>query len=1142
VTSDAVARARIASDLDATFVVEAAAGTGKTTALVGRVLAVLRAGRGELARIAAVTFTEKAAGEMKLRLRSEIDRARAEEPLDDAERARLDLALEQLEIAQIGTIHSFCADLLRQRPLEARVDPSFEVIDEDRSIELLSRAVDSWFERTLEAPPPGLRRFLARQPWARDSGPREALLSAVARIVDRRDHRAPWRRDPFPRADEIDALVAEIASMASLAELALEPNDYLARVLRDLDRFTNRLATREMAAERDYDHLEAELEILFRRLDWKRKGRSKLYADGILRADVLARRAELHARLESFFRAADADLAAALFSELGPVVDIYEGLKRQRGLLDFLDLLVVARDLIRDDAAVRRQLQRRFSHLFVDEFQDTDPLQAEILLLLAADDPGCDRAFETRPVPGKLFVVGDPKQSIYRFRRADVGLYHRARAHLLEAGAESLDLSTSFRAVPAIQSAVNRSFAPLMDSSAGHHARYVPLERFRPEPAERPGVIALPIPRPYNPSGWITQKAIETSMPDAIAAYIDWLLRESGWKIADPETDAPTPLRSHHICLLFRRLATFGRDLTRDYVRSLEARGIPHVLVGGRSFHEREEIMALRAVLNAVEWPGDELHVYASLRGPFVSIDDGALFHFRSEVGRLDPLRPITDEHRAAYPDVSSGLELLGELHRRRNRRPIAQTIDHFLAATRAHAGVAIWPTGEQSLANVLRLLEQARSFEARGATSFRSFVDWFEDRAERGADTQAPVVEEGSEGVRLMTVHKAKGLEFPVVILCDPTCTRKRTRPTRYIDSDRDLWAFPIAGYVPADVLAHEAEVLAGDEAEEIRISYVAATRARDLLVVPACGDEPRQGWLDVLDPAIQPAEAARRDADHGRGCPIFGPDSVVERPIDAGRSADDAVKPGWHDLDGGHVVWWDPNALRLNAPPIGGVRQQDLLAADEEGSADSEGLEAFAAWQSRRADRLASGAVASPTSISATALSHQVDLPEIADVTAEVIAEATAENRAPRPNGLRFGTLVHAALADLPFDSPPEAIEALVSLHARLLAATDAEASAAVRAIRAALAHPLLCAAADAERRGQCYRELPLQQARADGTVIDGVADLVFHTGDHWLVVDYKTDPDYDQPAYRFQVRTYAEMITAARGEPARGRLFGL
>ncbi len=205
VLADAEARRRIAEDLDATLFVEAAAGTGKTTALVSRVVALIRSGRGSLDRIVAVTFTEKAAGEMKLRLRVEIETARSNEATPADERARLENALSQLELTRIGTIHAFCGDLLHERPVEAGVDPVFEVAAEDQAESLLDTAFDSWFEEALADPPEGVRRVLRRRPRGPNAqGPRDALRSAVWHLQEHRDFPAAWQRDPFDRNPELD--------------------------------------------------------------------------------------------------------------------------------------------------------------------------------------------------------------------------------------------------------------------------------------------------------------------------------------------------------------------------------------------------------------------------------------------------------------------------------------------------------------------------------------------------------------------------------------------------------------------------------------------------------------------------------------------------------------------------------------------------------------------------------------------------------------------------------------------------------------------------------------------------------------------------------------------------------------------------
>ena len=263
--------------------------------------------------------------------------------------------------------------------------------------------------------------------------------------------------------------------------------------------------------------------------------------------------------ISAFIEASDADLAPLLHDALQTPIATYEVLKAKAGRLDFLDLLIKARDLIRDNPAVRGELQRRISHFFVDEFQDTDPLQAEILLLLAADDPRETNWRAVRPVPGKLFLVGDPKQSIYRFRRADVTLYEEVKERLRRVGAEVLHLTTSFRAPPSIQSFVNLAFSPEMAAGTdGGQAAYVPLEPSRPETIGRPTLIALPVPRPYGDFGTIVNWRIDESFPEAVGALIAWLVNDSGWTVE--EHGGAVPIRPRHVAILFRRFRNFGAD------------------------------------------------------------------------------------------------------------------------------------------------------------------------------------------------------------------------------------------------------------------------------------------------------------------------------------------------------------------------------------------------------------------------------------------------------------------------------------------------------------------------------------------------------------------------------------------------------
>ena len=1121
--ADQAARDRIRRDLGTTFIVEAAAGTGKTSALVSRMVAALAAGTATLDRIVAVTFTDPAAGELKLRLRTAVERARQDAECPPADAARLTSALRLLEEARIGTIHAFCAELLRERPIEAGVDPQFQVAPDDVAGVLFGRAFSRWFERQLQTPGPGVRRVLRRR--TRTDGPRGLLESAARDLVTWRDFATPWRRVPFDRDAEIDGIMADLAALGPEAAPAAE-KAFLERSLHEIASFVDHVARRERLRGRDYDGLEAELGHLSRDRHWKWRGWIK--KGDTTAEDRRKRRDAVKARLDAFVRAAGADLAPLLRDDLWPLIEDYERAKARAGMLDFLDLLRCARDLVRDDAAVRAELQQRFTHLFVDEFQDTDPLQAEMLLLLAADDPKEKDWRRVRPVPGKLFVVGDPKQSIYRFRRADVALYEAAKRQLVAAGAEVLHLGVSFRAVPELQEVVNAAFAPCMDGTSDSQASYVPLVPFRSGVETQPTLVALPVPQPYGDYGKVVSWKIEDSLPQAVAAFVAWLLRESGWTATERERPRErVPIAARHVCVLFRRMRSWGEDMTRPYVRALEARQLRHVLVGGSSFHQREEVSALRSALAAIERPDDDLALFATLRGPFFALGDGALLAYRERMHSLHPFRKAPDDLPEALGEVTAALAILRDLHVRRNRRPFAETIGRLLAATRAQAGLAIWPTGEQALANVTRLMDLARRAERRGVTSFRAFVESLEQDAARGDAGEAPIIEDGTDGVRIMTVHRAKGLEFPVVILADLTADAAPAEPGRYVDPARGLAALRLAGAAPPDLAEHAAEERARDEEEAVRLLYVAATRARDLLVVPAVGDGPFEGWLSPLDRAIYPDPDRSRVPETAMpaGCPKLTGDCVHPRHEKASRPST-SVAPGLHRAQAGShgVVWWAPAELKLDVEENVGLRQQKLLAADEEGVRSERSVRAHEAWQAERSRVRQAAATPSVRVVTATEVAATgVDEGE---VSVESVGAVGA-----RPHGKRFGTLVHLVLAAVDLASSRAEVTAVAGIEGRLLGAPQDEVDAAAAAVTAALAHPLLRRAAEAHR---LRRETPLATVLDDGTLVEGVVDAAFEEDGGWTVVDFKTDVEVEGrlEEYRRQLGLYARAIEKSTG----------
>jgi ATP-dependent exoDNAse (exonuclease V) beta subunit len=1125
VLSDRAARDRAESELGTSFVVEAAAGSGKTTLLVRRLVALLLEKGVLLRRILATTFTDRAAGEITLRLREELETRRGTG--SPAQREAAERALHQMEDARIGTLHGLAGELLREVPLLSGIDPEFTVLGADEARALRERVIREHLGELLASPPEGLRRWLRRPRKWDDPGPIHRLTQALEELTEQRDLSTPWRRpEGFEQRAAIDRLTFDLEALLGRAAAAKVPaGDHLGQSLAGLRALHAAWTQTERHASRDHDAIEAAIAAMTRKeLEALEKaGRVVSWSDKAAYAELKAAR-DAWLEQRSRFRAdADADLAALVRAELWPAIERYESLKRKQGVLDFHDLLAVLLRTLRTQPEARRFFSERIEHVVVDEVQDSDPMQLDLIALLAAADPDVDDPQRAVPAAGKLFVVGDPKQAIYGWRRSSVDGYLRFRDRMIRGGVVPLTLDATFRCPPSIARVVDRALAGAFVAGPFQPA-YVPLQPVREERGQ-PHVIALPVPDPYGYRGVYTQK-VNDQLPELVASFVDHLVRASGFTVE--ERGAWVPVRARHVALLYRKSVQWGVDRVGPIARALERRGLGHTHVGGRSFHEEEEVAHLRTVLRAIEWPDDELAVYATLRGPLLAHGDAELFGYRSLVGSLSPFRVPRERARLSAADlaIAASLDLLRDLHRKRAQRPIADTLSRFLSASAASISLASADRGDLLLLRVARLVELAVEREARGALSFRRFVEDLEDAAERGDDV--PLVAPAElDAVQFLSVHAAKGLEFPIVFLVDPMTSGEG--PAKIMDVGRGLYVDRFLGLEPLERRAYEAESAERGAAEGARLLYVAATRARDLLVVPTTGEGPLGGWLTPLEAALRPAEP-RRPAPLP-GAPELGKRTILRRgddpPLD--EPADEEVAPGLHRVPtpGGEarVAFWDPEPLTRGVPPRPGVRHHGVFA-EAKGAQGAEARASHARFLEGRRARIERTAASGARVVLLSDLMLDAQAEAACEVELEELGLGLAASAAlPSTRGAQ---LVHAALEG-GLDTARQR-----TLHrAAELGAPEAEAEAALAIAAALCAHPDLSPIVARLRRAPFVMPVS-SRFLVEGTAL--VSDEVSDLGAFAVAVHAGVEP---KEVAALRIRLAATAHGKASGRPVRALL---
>ena len=1093
--SDQQHRDRIQQSLDENLFVEAGAGTGKTTALVGRIVTLIASGAAEMAGLAAITFTEAAAAELRDRVRRDLEYAAEDESRDKGSRDRCQRAVSEMDAASIQTLHSFAQSLLRELPLEAGLPPGFEMLDPIEADLRFQQAWDQWLDESLESV---------------DLGPKLARALHLGLNLDQ------LRRVASTLNGDYD-LVAD-ASIAEAPEPTLTIGNRLAEALTEIDRLRQfskigggdglfdhaaevvALAQRLPAAvggDRAYER------ALVRLLGWKRLSTRSGSQTNWDKDDVTGVNAckllkdmlqELEGlRLEEIGALRAATFTPALEAARKFVVD-QSARRKEEGHAGFHDLLVWARDMLRNNPDARRRFQRRFHHLLVDEFQDTDPIQAEIAFFLAGDPDdrvgSMSKDWEAIvPTPGKLFMVGDPKQSIYRFRRADIVTMAHVRNHLVH---ESTPLQQNFRSQQSIISWVNHVFSRWMRNEDGSELQ-----------AEYRDLVAthgvLKDGEEESPSVYFVGEGVDGNAESArrleglAVAALARRIKEERWQVRSQESGGWRDATYRDICLLLP-----SRTNLETLEQALETADVPYRIESESIVLGTEDVRQLLNCLRAIDSPGDQVALVAALRSTAFSCSDVELLQFVDDGGRFDYLHP-----GSSRGPVAEALAVLRESNKKCGLKPPDELIEEFIRERHLVELSFDRRRPRERWRRLRFVVEQARAYQRAGGSSLRGFLDWIERQVvERARAVESPAPESDEDCVRIMTIHAAKGLEFPVVVLTGFGSTPNRNADNVIVDrtSGRAEIQLTLSGGIHVPTPGYEAakgRESAAAEAEDVRLAYVACTRAKDHLVVSLF----RRG--------------VKKDTTRAAKLEEFCSDRL-----------DLFQKLDWESLVEAAVAF-TPMADEERAAP--GDDFADLRAQ----------------WEAQRESTIEKASQAQAQAV--TAIAQRVkgqppSVPAEEDVTSEKAEAGEGEIPYRRGRGgTNLGRAVHAVLQSIDLLTG-EGLEEICRAQAEAEGIGDA-AEDVLELSRNALATDTVKGLVDSVKQGSAnyYREVFVSTKLGD-RLVEGFIDLLIDAPDGITIVDYKTDRLTTKqvqelgPEYEVQLGLYAWAVGETTGKPVR------
>ena len=1103
---DQAARNRIRNDLDTTLFVEAGAGAGKTRSLVERVVALVERGT-KITEIAAITFTEKAAAELRLRIRGVL----AEHEADWAREA-----LHALDHAPIGTLHAFARRLLNDYPIEAGLPPGFGVLDELESNLRFDREWEALLDRLLDDPQPAagdveggvtFAQLCEFEGFGLHTGLRNVAMGFRYNwdlVEERVDRSAP---PPFVLR-EFTGVASIIALARSIGATPVPPDDRQERLVAAIAHDAEVLASSDMLR----DGLDA-IERLAR-IKPNSTGAKKNWAD-LGEEQLTALREREHELVEAAaqamrrIRAHRKQLVGAVCGRftLDAVADRVDA-----GLLDFHDLLVHARRLLRAVPEVRQRLHRDHPVVLLDEFQDTDPIQLEIAVRLTSDptDPAHDTDWRAlRPLPGRLFIVGDPKQSIYRFRRADIAQYLRSASQI---GADVEVLSANFRSTDAVIDAVNAVFDEVITEAPNSQPAFQPLvARRAPELRSHGTVRVVGADHHDDLTGRGSGLADElrrreaADIAESVATALDegWLV---GREMTDPSTGGTVeqlaPCRPGDLCVLIPT-----RLSLRALEQELRRRGVAYRVEGSSAVYGSREVRDLLLALRAADDPTDELVLVEALRTPLYGCSDVELWEWKRGGGTWGLFRSAPDA-LVDHP-VGTAIGHVRSIHDRLSTTGVADLLSQVIDERRMFDVALSGPDHRDVWRRLRFVVDQARAWADAGGRGVRRYLAWAHRQAVDGRVAETILPETDHDAVRIMTVHASKGLEFPITFVAGLTTKRQGKRGLGVVwHPDGEQWALTGRG---DDGTYDEFEDLdiQMDDAERRRLLYVACTRAVDHLVVSLHRNRD--------DATVSGAHTTT--PDKLTSAELLWAAGAAEAP---GVSIIESAPAGTEAVDSRSVT---------ESTPIG-----------DAGSRPSSGAEADAdTWRVELANTFRRASVRS--AIAATRLADEVRMLSEQELTDDAGLDKHPVNIDLPPwqrgrYGTSIGRAVHGTLqfCDL---ATGDDIEPLARSQCAAEGILGSE-RAVVALARSALASPIVrSVAAGAEHWRELFIAAPIGER-----VLEGYIDLLVRTPDGLVIVDYKTDR-WSGPVqteerigrYRTQLAAYGAALEATLSEPVVG-----